>query len=659
MFLKSVTISGFRCFGPTPISVDLSESITALVGPNAAGKTALLQGLTKLFGISHTQRRIQKSDFHLGPDDNPDDRNPKELFIDVLIALPELNAKTATPEAVAPSFRHMQMKHDANYPVCRLRLEARWEDDGTAEGEVLQTTFWIYNLDSDPADDKKHPIAIADRGLIQLYYTPANRSAALLTGTTTSTLITRLLRAIEWSEAAQNDVTEASENLANTFSDSTAIVMINKALQGRWSYLHDEIVDTKPRFSLVSRRFEEIVRKSAVIFEQSPNGHERGLDALSDGQQSLFYFAIAAAVSDLERQVVEEKAPGFHNDQLRIPALSIFAFEEPENHLSPYYLARIIHQVQSFTATNNAQSIVTSHSPAILSRVNPRGVRYCRLDSTFRTSSVTPIKIPKDDTEASKFVRGAMHAYPELYFARFVLFVEGDSERIILPHLAKALDLLIDPAFVAIVPLGGRHVQYFWQLLLDLGIPYATLLDLDLGRAGGGFGRVKTAIKKLIDIEMLNLDLLNIRGNALSAEDLDKMHTWQDVEDLESLAEWIDFLKQYGVFFSMPLDFDLAMLKSFPDAYEATIPPRGGPRVTDNAADAVFGTAGPGHELYSGEFNNYIDLLPDYRYHFLTRSKPTTHSVALADINLEVLRKNMPPVLNEVLQHVIENLRQD
>ena len=115
--------------------------------------------------------------------------------------------------------------------------------------------------------------------------------------------------------------------------------------------------------------------------------------------------------------------------------------------------------------------------------------------SQTRQSSVKSIKMPTGDADAAKFVRGAMLAYPELYFARFVLLVEGNSERIVLPGLAEALDLLIDPAFVAIVPLGGRHVHHFWRLLSDLGIPYATLLDLDLGREGGGFGRIETAIR--------------------------------------------------------------------------------------------------------------------------------------------------------------------
>ncbi|MFN5721867.1 MAG: ATP-dependent nuclease, partial [Bradyrhizobium sp.] len=230
-------------------------------------------------------------------------------------------------------------------------------------------------LDDNPPDDKRHPVSAADRGLIQLYYTPASRDAAAQIRATTGALAARLLRAIEWSSDTEDAVKGASEDLATAFEGEAAIAAIAKALQTRWSDLHDDVVDTKPRLSLVSRRFEEIVSKIAVIFDQGPDGQERGLDALSDGQQSLFYFALAAAVFDLERQVVAGKVEGFLDDQLRIPALTLFALEEPENHLSPYFLARIIRQVRSLTDGGGAQAIVTSHSPAVLSRVNPREVR--------------------------------------------------------------------------------------------------------------------------------------------------------------------------------------------------------------------------------------------------------------------------------------------
>ncbi|MGY4173476.1 ATP-dependent nuclease [Bradyrhizobium sp. USDA 4529] len=203
----------------------------------------------------------------------------------------------------------------------------------------------------------------------------------------------------------------------------------------------------------------------------------------------ILALAGAARAAPLRNPVMSASrvfAAAARSDDLRIPALSVFAIEEPENHLSPYYLARIVRQVRSIVGGDTAQALLTSHAPAVLSRVEPPEVRYCRCYDSTRETHVTAIELPKDDEEAGKFVRGAMLAFPELYFARFVILVEGDSERVVLPRLAQAEGLLVDPSFVAIVPLGGRHVQYFWTLLEDLSIPYATLLDLDVGRKGGG-----------------------------------------------------------------------------------------------------------------------------------------------------------------------------
>lgn len=661
MRLISATISGFRCFGPEPTKVTIAPRITAVVGPNAAGKTAVLQALGKLFGVSRSERTIVTSDFHADADSDGNEVEECDLYIDVLISLPELIDGTATPETIAPSFRHMLLERNGKAPVCRMRLEARWEFDGTVEGAVTQNLYWIDTLEDDPSDDKKHPVAAADRGLIQLYYAPATRDPAKQIKSSAGALTSRLLRAIEWSEKTEKTVTEASESLSKAFEGEDAIDAISEALEKRWSDLHDDETDKKPRLSLVSRRFEEIVSKIAVIFEQGPDGNERGLDALSDGQQSLFYFALAAAVFDLERDVVAGKVEGFHQDQLRIPALTIFALEEPENHLSPYFLARIVRQVRSLTDQGSAQALFTSHSSALLSRVEPNEVRYCRRDAAAGTSSIKRVKLPAGTGEEAKFVRGALLAYPELYFARFVLLVEGDSERIVLPKLAEAKELLIDPAFVAIVPLGGRHVTHFWKLLTDLGIPHATLLDLDLGRHGGGFGRIKTALEQLMANGVPKEQLLKLSdGTVMTAENFAQMHTWENDEVLKNLQGWIDFLATKGVYFSFPLDLDLALLKAFPDAYEAIIPTNGGPKMTiEKASEVVLGTAGPGLKMYEGSRKDYQAMLPAYRYHFMTNSKPATHLAALTHIDEANLKSDMPPVFSALLDHIAKSLRRD
>src|SRR3954447_18707257 len=97
MRIESISIAGFRSFGPTPHRVSLAGDLTAIVGPNASGKTALLQALSKLFGVTRAQRTVHRSDFHLPPDVEPGDRTARSLFIDVIIGLPERAASGRGP----------------------------------------------------------------------------------------------------------------------------------------------------------------------------------------------------------------------------------------------------------------------------------------------------------------------------------------------------------------------------------------------------------------------------------------------------------------------------------------------------------------------------------------------------------------------------------
>lgn len=657
MRIQSISISGFRSFGPTPLRVSLAGDLTTVVGPNASGKTALLQALAKMFGVTRAQRTLHRSDFHLPKDIAPDDRTTRDLFIDVVITLPELKDGSATAEAIAPTFRHQQLEGPKKVPACRLRLEARWEDDGTAEGEVTQELFWVDHLKEKVEADDKHTVSPADRGLIQFYYTPASRDAATQVRATTGALAARLIKAIEWSKGTRKAVDDATKKLSDAFGGESAIDAISKALSVRWKELHDEETDTDPSITLVSKRFEEVVAHIQVMFQHGPAKIERGLDVLSDGQQSLFYFALAAAVFDLERDAVATKIKGFRAEELRIPALSVFGIEEPENHLSPYYLSRIVTQVRSIVSGNAAQALITSHSPSVLSRIEPTEVRYCRCDSDTRASSLRTIELPSGTTEAAKFIRGALLAFPELYFARFVVLVEGDSERIVIPRLAQAEGLTLDPSFVAIVPIGGRHVQYFWKLLDNLSIPYATLLDLDLGRKGGGYGRVTTAISELI---AAGADEKVLLKTSTGTTDLKSMKGW-DSSKWNTLKAWVEFLEGHNVFYSAPLDLDMEMLAAFPDAYKAIIPEGGGPSLTpDEAVEVVLGKGGNGIADYkAAEFSGYKAQMPAYRYHFLTRSKPATHIEALTHVEDKAIKKDMPEIYRRLIKHIDENLNRD
>ena len=52
MFIERLSLTNFRCFGPEATSVDLTSGLTTFVGVNGAGKTALMQALQRLFGVT-------------------------------------------------------------------------------------------------------------------------------------------------------------------------------------------------------------------------------------------------------------------------------------------------------------------------------------------------------------------------------------------------------------------------------------------------------------------------------------------------------------------------------------------------------------------------------------------------------------------------------
>ena len=104
MKLEQIRISNFHSFGKEPTELTL-EDTTYLIGPNGSGKTAALLSLCRLFGHNPTQRRIQRSDFHV-PFDEEDVPDERHLWIEMDFIFPELEEEEDNT-TVAPHFAHI------------------------------------------------------------------------------------------------------------------------------------------------------------------------------------------------------------------------------------------------------------------------------------------------------------------------------------------------------------------------------------------------------------------------------------------------------------------------------------------------------------------------------------------------------------------------
>lgn len=658
MHVEQVTLSNFRCFGVDPTTIELNDGFTAFVGANGTGKTAVFAALGRMFGISRVERQIVREDFHV-PIDEAGAPPARQLSIEVVIAFPELDdideASAAGEEVdadaadaprngsatVAEFFRQMAATEDGQLK-CRFRLEAEWTDDGSVDGTVTESLWVIRTFDSHYGEDDRSPLRAMDRSRIQMVYVPASRDGARHL---TAFLRSRLWKAGRWTEELRTAVDEAAAEIGDQFRAEPVVSAVEGAVSKRWQYLHRGAFETEPKFRPIDRDLTQLVNKSQLIFSPSESGRDRRADQLSDGQRSLLHIALTAATIDIEGTI----ASGGHFDEfdidaVQLPSLTLLVVEEPENSLSPHFLSRIVSQMLDIGAGARAQALVSSQSASVLGRVDPRAVRHFRLDPGSLTAVVNRLELPTNADAAATYVREAVQAFPELYFARFVVLGEGSSEQVVIPRLAQATGTSIDQSFVAVVPLGGRHVEHFWRLLRGLGIPHVTLLDLDRGRWGGGTGRLQSICRNL---ELVGIDPLGGLNRFERAEDLSDLND----DDFEVV---VAALQEKGVVFCSPLDLDMSMLNAFPHAYKQIEGTQTGPQDSP-AFDAVLGAGGSAEFYISSESDiAWDEEMRWYRYLFLGRSKPSTHLRALHRLDDATLQAEMPEELRTVVSLIRE-----
>jgi len=640
MKLKWVRLSNFQSCGPAPLRIDFDD-MTFLLGPNGAGKTALLQALARMFGADASLRRVRRSDFHVPLGETGESDEPRTLWIEAQFEFPELLDDTGMHATVPGHFAHMQLESADGVPRIRVRLTATLDVDGEIE-ESLQ-----YVLEDDDAGEPKRAATLhkAQRSLIQAHYLPARRDPADHIAFTASSLLGRALRAADWSKQREA-IAELAQNMSEELGGNAAIEALSAAIAVQWGGLHSGSYYREPQVSFTGSDVEALLKQLSVGFGPAPGEPLVDFKRLSDGQQSLLYLSLVLGIHAAARDAMAAgKSSAFDMVKLRPPVFTLIAMEEPENSLSPHYLGRVVAALSTFAGNEDGQAVVATHSPSMLKRVAPETVRYLRLDEK-RQTTVARITLPPDSDEAHKYVREAVQAYPELYFSRLVILGEGASEEIVLPRVLAAKELPADTVSVAIAPLGGRHVNHFWRLLNDLGIPHLTLLDLDRGRYQGGWGRVKYAAGELLKIRP---DIKNLKEGIAALPAWDSDDNVMTSDEGKKRRKWLR--EQHGVYFSSPLDLDFAMLKAFPAAYDVSAAEQKDP--DDATIKSVLGKSGTNADHYGAG----AKLFGAYRKRFKDGSKPVNHLQALAALSDAELLDELPQSLEQLVDAVHEKLK--
>lgn len=628
MILKTVRLSNFQCFGSEPTEIHF-DKLTYLIGPNGSGKTAVLQALCKMFSIDPSIRRLKPSDFHV-PHDESEVPNERKLWVEAEFELPEASNTSDESATIPPMFSHMRLRSASAFPTIRFRLEAIMGVDSDIDDPAL---FYVLETDEAGEPINPHRVPRSDRNLIQIHYLPAKREPSDHVAFGTNALIGRLLRSVNWSNEREV-IKDLTDKISDSLSTNDSVSLVSSILQSVWSDLHKGSYFTNPKINFSNSEIDSLLRHMSVSFSPGHGQNNVDFSQLSDGQKSMLYLSLVLTSQAVGRKVLKGEDNTFDPEKLNPPIFTIVALEEPENSLSPHFLGRIVNSLNKLICENDAQALIATHAPSILKRVAPEQIRYLRL-GTDRQAIISYIKLPDENDEAHKFVRQAVQAYPEVYFSRLVVLGEGDSEEIVIPKLLEVKGIPADENAITIAPLGGRHVNHFWRLLTGLGIPYITLLDLDLARNQGGWGR----------INYVNNQLSNYRPNDILTPE-NHIPKWNDSDNLFRETEnYIDYFESKGIFFSYPLDLDFSMIYSFQAAFSAeTETP------TESTIKAVLGKSYFDSTQYSEDERLFFRA---YHKKFKLSSKPASHIDALANLSDQDILNNMPDSYSRMIDAII------
>lgn len=344
MRLRKVTLNNFRCF--ERLEVDLHPQLTVIVGENAWGKTAILDGIAcalspVLSYLSSANQRlsgrgIQDTDFRL-------------------VQLPAWGGNQRWGKADVTQLE-AETTEGLKWDVWRAATQGKKPEhiEGqTALKHYLQTVTMGYG----ELEPKPTPVIAfygASRGYIEVpqrvrrtkvdYDYPAT---ALLNALEAFTNFRELLA---WFDRAES--TELRKNKGLPVSEFVTSPILDAVREAILELLRGEYVN--PHFNGVHK----------FVVQRKLDGAELFVDQLSQGYQSML-----ALTMDFARRlgIANPFIENVRNGE------GIMLIDEVDIHLHPTWQQRVLDDLMK--AFPNTQIIVTTHSPQVLSTVSREHIR--------------------------------------------------------------------------------------------------------------------------------------------------------------------------------------------------------------------------------------------------------------------------------------------
>ncbi len=515
MRIHKINVINYRLL--KDFSIDLAEDFSLVIGKNNTGKTSFLQILQKF--LSANSNNFSFEDFHVDiqkdisqkieatdelAEENyeepkiklliaieRDDNDSLENISDLIIDLDPNNKTLLLSFEYALNFEnfikirsdfkdhHLERvadflsKHHKAYFKIKKSVIDKNDEDNFIEIEDsklkriinIQTISAKRDVLNEDGEDSKSNNALSK--LSYKYYEPSKNSNA-------PHVIDLQKKLIE----TDNNLTQSYEGIFKKVTEDVK----------KFSYSGSKI--------FVKSNFQEISllkENTSVVYD------EKGCH-LPEDHNGLGYMNLFAMIFKLH--IIFDEFKKVHSDS-KMADINLLFIEEPEAHTHPQMQYVFIKNIKNFLSENkeslNLQTVITTHSAHIGSQSDFSDIKYflCRDDRVVvKNLSILEDKYGKDDEgKASfKFLKQYLTLHrAELFFSDKIIFIEGDTERILLPAMMKKLDdenketegfspLLSQK--ISIIEVGA-HSKLFDKFLEFLEIKTLIITDLDSVKDNG------------------------------------------------------------------------------------------------------------------------------------------------------------------------------
>jgi putative ATP-dependent endonuclease of OLD family len=329
--------------------------------------------------------------------------------------------------------------------------------------------------------------------LPRFYLVPAVKDAQDESKTTQQTVFGKLINDLTNRIVSKNpkfeEVTQQIEGLRKYLNrgadgDDSARLQEIKDLESTLSTMISEnLPNTKVAIEIVTPELIDLFKDTIVNIDDSL---PTSINAKGHGLQRALVFAYIRAYAKFigETEKSQGKGPLFGN--------FILAIEEPELYWHPNGQRKMFSVLEEISNTD--QVIICTHSNFFVNMHNYQNIAIVNRDNNGPTSLCQYLGdiFETEDPDSQKRLRKIFRCLSlfdlsrsELFFAKKVVLVEGDTEKFIIPFCSSELAELdkkydLSAKNVCIVECGGKNnIHIFMRVLNQFKIPYIVIHDVD------------------------------------------------------------------------------------------------------------------------------------------------------------------------------------